>query len=138
MMTVYQNLTATDGTLTKQKIYLNYQTGIQYVVTGDGRCDNSSIFFTGVGEDCIPENATVSKSYIGVGAKKIPTTMYRMNGNGFLTYLSVIDDGCIPLMYETTGTLPSGDGLKLTVEYFGIMVVKPDAKIMKMPAICMM
>lgn len=28
------------------------------------------------------------------------------------------------------------DGLKLTVEYFGVVAVKPDAKIMKMPASC--
>ncbi|XP_071168161.1 uncharacterized protein [Mytilus edulis] len=138
MMTVHQNLTSDDGTLTRQTVYLNYLTGIQYAVNGDGRCENSSITFTGVGESCIPDNATISKSYIGAGANKIPTTMFRLIGNGFLTYLSVIDDGCVPLMYETTGTLPTGDGLKLTVEYFGVVAVKPNAKIMKMPASCMM
>ncbi|VDI51262.1 Hypothetical predicted protein [Mytilus galloprovincialis] len=138
MMTVHQNLTSDDGTLTRQTIYLNYLTGIQYVLNGDGRCENSSITFTGVGESCIPDNATISKSYIGAGANKIPTTMFRLIGNGFLTYLSVIDDGCVPLMYETTGTLPTGDGLKLTVEYFGVVAVKPDAKIMKMPASCIL
>lgn len=56
----------------------------------------------------ISDDAVFAKSYIGVGANKIPVTMYNIKTNVYNTYFTVIDDGCLPYLYESTGTLPNG------------------------------
>ncbi|XP_052100964.1 uncharacterized protein LOC127734953 isoform X2 [Mytilus californianus] len=138
MSVISQNITTDQGMKFNQKLYANFTSGMQYVVDNNGTCMGFNITFTGVGEGCIPDDAIVAKSYIGVGANKVPVTMYNMKTNVYNTYFTVIDDGCIPYMYESTGTLPNGDGAKMTVEYFGVMVAKSDPKRTMMPASCTM
>ncbi|XP_071166092.1 uncharacterized protein [Mytilus edulis] len=138
MSVISQNLTTDQGMTFNQKLYSNFTSGMQYVVDKDGSCMGLNITNTGIGEGCLPDDAVFAKSYIGVGANKIPVTMYNIKTNVYNTYFTVIDDGCLPYLYESTGTLPNGEGVKTTVEYFGVMVVKSDPKMTMLPASCMM
>lgn len=55
------------------------------------------------------ENATkIVQSYFGAGDSKLAATMYRYSVGMSQIYATVSDDGCIPLIYEATGTNADG------------------------------
>lgn len=53
--------------------------------------------------ESISENATTLHSYMGVGNSKIMTTVYRFTVGYMNTYITVADDGCIPMVMESSG-----------------------------------
>ena len=57
----------------------------------------------------ILEDATVMEhSHIGAGNSMVMTTMYKHMTNHTVDYLTVTDDGCVPVMYESSGMQPDG------------------------------
>ena len=45
----------------------------------------------------------MNQSYMGAGAAKVKTTIYRFEDEQLLVYLTVADDGCVPIFYEGAG-----------------------------------
>ena len=57
----------------------------------------------------IPATASVlTKSSIGAGAHKIDVTTYRYNVGNMNVYMTLADDTCLPVFYESTGVLDNG------------------------------
>lgn len=55
------------------------------------------------------ENATaVLKSYMGAGNSKIMTTVYKYVTGMSTSYITMADDGCIPMAYEAAGQNADG------------------------------
>lgn len=58
---------------------------------------------------------------MGAGAAKVKTTMYRFQYEQMLVYLTVADDGCVPILYEGAGMNKKGGInilLRVTYIYF--------------------
>ena len=54
-------------------------------------------------------------SHIGAGDAMVMTTMYRHMTNHTVDYLTVTDDGCVPVLFETSGLQPNGGKYKYLV-----------------------
>ncbi|CAC5425845.1 UBQLN [Mytilus coruscus] len=131
-----QTLSVDGGPEFHQVSLLDYNTGMEYIVR-DNKCTKMNITTTEPG--CIPTNATVVKqSYIGAGANMVKTTIYRFVDGQMLVYLTVADDGCVPVIYESTGMNTKGESVKMGIQYMGIEAVASDASVFNMPASCSM
>ncbi|VDI40121.1 Hypothetical predicted protein [Mytilus galloprovincialis] len=83
------------------------------------------------------ENATaVLKSYMGAGNSKIMTTVYKYVTGMSTSYITMADDGCIPMAYEAAGQNADGGGYQMTVEFFGITPGIADTSVFNEPAQC--
>ncbi|XP_052101995.1 uncharacterized protein LOC127735749 [Mytilus californianus] len=131
-----QTLSVDGGPEFYQVALLDYNTGMEYIVR-DNKCTTMNI--TTMEPGCIPTNATVVKqSYIGAGAAMVKTTMYRFVEGQMLVYLTVADDGCVPVIYESAGMNSKGESVKMGIQYLGIEAVASDASVFNLPASCSM
>ncbi|XP_063431475.1 ependymin-related protein 1-like [Mytilus trossulus] len=123
-----------DGANVMQKVLQNYNTATQYI-TKNGNCEKMGV--TSVEPGCIPQNATaVLKSYMGAGSSKIMTTVYKYDTGMSTSYITMADDGCIPMAYEAAGQNADGGGYQMTVEFFGITPGIADTSVFNVPAQC--
>ncbi|XP_063434568.1 uncharacterized protein LOC134715932 [Mytilus trossulus] len=131
-----QTINVDGGPEFHQTALLDFNTDIEYLVR-DNKCTKMNI--TTMEPGCIPNNATViNHSYMGAGAAKVKTTMYRFQYEQMLVYLTVADDGCVPILYEGAGMNQKGESVKMGIQYMGIEAVASDPSVFSLPASCSM
>ncbi|CAC5369743.1 unnamed protein product [Mytilus coruscus] len=97
-------------------------TNKEYVIKNN-KCTTLN-YTTSVELACIPMGFKIlSRSYVGSGMTKLNATLYKyMDITGTRFYFEVVDDGCIPLMTDTASPNWLGEGSKICLTLYPVML----------------
>ncbi|KAL4240418.1 hypothetical protein ACF0H5_001210 [Mactra antiquata] len=127
-----QSLTVNDRTTVMQRLVSDYKNNLLYTMT-ETSCSKQTL-----GEwrsNCIPDNATESMGYFGLGGESIQVKNYYINYVDYQVFASVTADTCVPVSYDIVGRF--GDNEVVQNMVFGD--IKPgiaDRSVFQVPAQC--